>query len=223
MLNNALALIDHYGLEDTGCDGKDWVCPEPSGGGGGGADPGFTFSKDVWADGDPGFTFTKDVWADGGGISWLFDNGISWGSGPVNVGFGITKGGPGKGAAPTMFLVPTSDNCNASGRHINYVLRGNGQNDYYVREVLTTNGTQTDMVSGATLNGFPDWITWVASPTVVTQTFLGSARDPRQGPVQSFALPVQRNIGGWPIFLDQQPIQRTKSNILVANQPCPVN
>jgi RHS repeat-associated protein len=81
VLNNPLALIDPLGLEDAGCFEK-YVCTDDNTGGGG------------------GFTFYSNVWADGG-ISWIFDNGISWAPGPVNVGGGIGGGGGrgGDGAA----------------------------------------------------------------------------------------------------------------------------
>jgi len=119
-----------------------------------------------------------------------------------------------------MFLVPKNDYCDASGRHIDYALQGNGQNSYYVREVITVNGNSTDYVNGATLNAFSDWIS-ALGPPIVIQNFLGSQGNPQKGPVASFPLQVQRNIGGWPVLLDQQPIQRTGTDILVANQPCP--
>ncbi len=74
VLNNALALTDPYGLEDTGCDGKDDVCAEQSGGGGGG----FTISITVNLPGD--VVISVPV----------------LGGGPVNVG-GVQGGGGGGG------------------------------------------------------------------------------------------------------------------------------
>src|SRR5438309_1234703 len=48
-----------------------------------------------------------------------------------------------------MFLAARSDSCNPSGRNIIYSLEGRGKADYYVREILTENGSVFDNVRGA--------------------------------------------------------------------------
>jgi RHS repeat-associated protein len=94
VLNNPLALVDPLGLEDASCADR-YVCAEPSTGSGGGSG----MCPDC-------FQISTDVWVDGG-ISWIFDNGISWGSGPVNVGGGTDGGGAsGTNDAPCRLVAP---------------------------------------------------------------------------------------------------------------------
>jgi len=91
----------------------------------------------------------------------------------------------------------------------------------YVWEILTySNGSMANNTEGATLNGYPDFISIWGTHSPISQRFVMSASPPGTG-AQGTAVQIQQNIGGWNVLLDSQVIQRTNDNIFVAGNGCP--
>ncbi len=118
------------------------------------------------------------------------------------------------------YLSVTSDKCSGTtgGRNIQYKLNGATG---YVWEVLTySNGNVANNTAGATLNGYPDFISIWGTQSPITQRFVMSPSRPQPG-TQGSPLQIQQNIGVWPVMLKSQLIRRTNNDIYVAGNPCP--
>jgi RHS repeat-associated protein len=140
--------------------------------------------------------------------------GLGWAGAPPQDG----AGAPNNGSSKQSYLSVKSDHCSATGRDIHYQLNGATG---YVWEILTySNGSVANNTQGATLNGYPDFISIWGTHSPISQQFVMSAKSPKPGahgtPVQ-----IQQNVGGWNVMLDNQIIQRTNDNIYVAGNACP--
>jgi RHS repeat-associated protein len=162
-----------------------------------------------------------NLWENNGVITFM--SVIGWG--PLNVsGAGMTTDqldivlAANNGTSKAPYLFVTSDNCSATGRDINYQLNGAKG---YVWEILTySNGSVANNNDSATLNGYPDFISIWGTQSPISQRFVMSPSFPKSGD-QGTPLQIQQSIGGWPVMLNSQVIQRTNDNIYVASKPCP--
>lgn len=161
----------------------------------------------VWINGANGVELNS---SDAAELGLAADAEDSW---PLPTNYGKTNS--------RAYLSVVSDSCDskAAGRTIQYNLNGAHG---YVWEFLTfQNGATQNNTNGATLNGFLDNISIYGNQAPFTQRFFMSTHLPQPG-TKGTPLQIQQVLGGWPVLLDQQAIQRTKNNIYVAGKPCPV-
>jgi len=103
--------------------------------------------------------------------------------------------------------------------HLNSSL-SNGAKGYVWEVLKFSNGSEWNHTKGATLNGYPDFISIWGTQSPISQRFVMSPNAPQPG-TQGTPLQIQHNSNGWTFMSDSQIIQRTNDNIYVAGKPCP--